>query len=243
MSPSVPFVIAIDKDRSYVAALETAFKAEGYSYRHFDSYQVAQPWLLDPQCKSVVIARNLEGESGLQLARVLRTEYQTAQLIIILIAHSYDEYDVIESLEARVDDYMIKPLGSRELVCRFKAILRSKKVTDRQIEVSQNVVGALVLKNDNVSAFVDGHALKLTRSEVEVLQLLAKSPGRILSRAQLLKALSVGGANNINIGDDATRKIDVHIARIRLELLRFTNAPVIQTVRGQGYYISEVRSN
>jgi two-component system, OmpR family, phosphate regulon response regulator PhoB len=241
MSINIPFILAIDKDRSYAIALESAFKTEGYSYRHVDTYQHAQAWLIDPQCQAVVIGRNLEGGSGLQLARILRNESPTSKLIIILIAHSYDEYDVIESLEAGVDDYMGKPLGSRELVCRFKAISRGKVGTKLEVRQPDDCLGTLTVNGESATALVDGKLLKLTRSEFEILQRLIQSPGRVFSRTQLMNLLSISGNSPRSSDDD--RKIHVHIGRIRSELSKFENAPVIQTVRGEGYCISEMGSN
>jgi two-component system, OmpR family, phosphate regulon response regulator PhoB len=246
MSKVSAFVVAIDRDRSYSNSLDSAFGGEGYIYEHFSDFATAEPLLTDPNCLGAVIGRNLEGTSGLQLAKLLRSEKETSKLVIILLAHTYDEYDVIESLDAGVDDYMGKPVSARELVCRFKAIQRGRS-TSSPAKSLNDEVGPLILKSDNATAIVNGNVLKLTRSEFEILQRLVQSPDRVFSRAQLLSKLKSGGA-----GDDGSagrsksaepeRIIDVHIRRIRTELMKYTQSPVIQTVRGEGYYISEVRS-
>jgi two-component system, OmpR family, phosphate regulon response regulator PhoB len=240
------FVVAIDRDRSYANSLNFAFGGEGYVYEHFTDFASAEPLLTDPNCLGAVIGRNLEGTSGLQLAKLLRNEEETARLIIILVAHTYDEYDVIESLDAGVDDYMGKPVSARELVCRFKAIQRGRSDSSPAKSLNDQI-GSLTLKSDNATAIVGGNVLKLTRSEFLILQRLVQSPDRVFSRAQLLSKLTSGGAGDDGHGGRSKsaapeRIIDVHIRRIRTELMKYAQSPVIQTVRGEGYYISEVRS-
>jgi DNA-binding response OmpR family regulator len=240
------FVLTIDRDQSYANALEFALGREGYAYRHVKEFGEAQPLLSDPSCQAVVIGRNLEGASGLQLAKILRSEPVTSKLIIILVASVYDEYDVIEGLDAGVDDYMGKPLRPIELVCRFKAIRRRRTNVPMQVANSNVKIGALSLKADDSTAHVNGQALKLTQSEFRILQRLVQTPERVFSRVQLLSLLPSGADNNINNSypnGDQHRKIDVHIKRIRSELLKFEASPQIQTVRGEGYFISEVRAN
>jgi DNA-binding response OmpR family regulator len=228
------FVLAIDRDKSYASSLEFALKREGYSYRHFNDYPTAQSYLVDPKCQAVVIGRNLDGTSGLQLAKILRSESDTSRLTIILVAHAYDDFDVVESLESGVDDYMVKPLGPRELVCRFKAI-QGRRLNPKESELSGNdSIGALLL-NSGLGigiATLNGEPLRLTRTEFKILHCLVQSPERVFTRDHLMEMISQGQGRS-----EQVRKIDVHIARIRNELTRFKLAPIIQTVRGEGYFI------
>ena len=230
------FVLAIDRDRSYSNSLEFAFRAEGYSYSHFNDYQSAQSYLFAPGCQAVVISRNLDGASGLQLAKILRSELATSRLAIILVSHAYDDFDVVESLESGVDDYLVKPLGPREVVYRFKAIMgrRSKSggAEKRESESVRNSIGPLFLSNEKSVAVVDGQVLKLTPTEFKILQCLVQSPDRVLSRMQLMAKVS-----SEDLCDAQARKIDVHVGRIRSELMKYKMSPLIQTVRGEGYLI------
>jgi DNA-binding response OmpR family regulator len=240
------FVLAIDRDQSYARSLEFALRDEGYAYRHFIDLGGAQPCLTDPKCSAVVIGRNLEEGSGVQLAKVLRNAQATSKLIIILVAHRYDEYDVIEGLDAGADDYMGKPLASKELVCRFKAILRRRTSLRpdpslRQKPSPNTLFGELTLDDDDATAKFEGHILKFTRSEFEILKCLAQSPEKVFTRSHLLKLLSTG--DGVKHFGENLRKIDVHIRRIRVALANFGNAPVIHSVRGEGYYISKVGAN
>jgi two-component system, OmpR family, phosphate regulon response regulator PhoB len=226
------FVLAIDRDKSYASSLEFALNREGYSYRHFNDYQTAQSDLIDPKCQAVVIGRNLDGTSGLQLAKILRSESDTSRLTIILVAHAHDDFDVVESLESGVDDYMVKPLGPREFVYRFKAI-QGRRTNPKENEASSNKnIGSLLLNSDVGTATVGGEPLRLTRTEFKILHCLVQSPERVFSRDQLMKMVSLEQGRTEHV-----RKIDVHIGRIRHELTRFKLAPIIQTVRGEGYFI------
>jgi DNA-binding response OmpR family regulator len=228
------FVLTIDRDQSYANSLEFALRDEGFAYRHFNNYQAAQPCLNDPNCSAVVIGRNLEGESGLQLAKILRNEPETSALIIILVAQRYDEYEVIESLDAGADDYMGKPLASKELVCRFKAILRRRRKPATEPKATFVSTGELILNEDDACATFGDKALKFTRSEFEILQCLAKTPERVFQREHLFALLSAG--ESISRNAESLRKIDVHIGRIRTELRKLENGPMILTVRGEGYF-------
>lgn len=245
VNEQTPYALTIDRDRTYASALEFAFRSESIAFRHFTDYGLAQPFLTDPNCVAAVIARNLEGASGLQLTKVLRSELSTTKLIIILVSHVYDEYDVIEALDAGADDYMGKPVAAKELVCRFKAIQRRRSVEEEPPKIKSQFEGRLNLKIDSGTAFVHDQPLKLTPSEFEILQRLARSPEQVFSRDQLLSTLSAsnGGAQGTNNLTDSARKIDVHINGIRAELMKFDAAPRIKTVRGLGYLISKVRSN
>jgi DNA-binding response OmpR family regulator len=245
MEIQTPYVLTIDRDRSYANSLEIAFRSEKVAFRHFTDYNIAQPFLEDPNCVAAVIARNLEGASGLQLTKVLRSESSTTKLIIIIVSHVYDEYDVIEALDAGADDYMGKPVAVKELVCRFKAILRRRAFEEDAPEVGIKQDSKLNLKIDTGTAFLNDRPLKLTPSEFEILQRLVRSPKQVLSRDQLLSSLSSsnGGGQSGNKLTDSARKIDVYINGIRAELMKFDAAPRIKTVRGFGYLISEIRSD
>jgi DNA-binding response OmpR family regulator len=239
------FVLAIDRDQSYATSLEFALKSEGYAYRHVNDFRAAMPCLTDPNCRAVVIGRNLEGTSGLQLTKILRNESSTSTLIIILVAQMYDEYDVIEGLDAGADDYMGKPLASRELVYRFKAILRRRKKVAKEpappTAIQKIAQKVLALNSDDATAIFDGKPLRFTRYEFEILQCMAQSPDRVFPRDQLLSLLPVGETSH-RAGENL-RKIDVHIRRIRAELDKLENGPVIRTVRGEGYFLSKMSSD
>jgi DNA-binding response OmpR family regulator len=238
------YVLAIDKDQSYAMSLEFALRDEGYSYRHFNNLSGARPCLADPNCRAVVIGRNLEDGSGVQLAKVLRNEPATSKLIIILVAHRYDEYDVIEGLDAGADDYMGKPLASKELVCRFKAILRRRVSFKQEPKLIPNPIGPFsefVFNYDDATAELNGKVLKFTRSEFEILRCLTQAPGKVFPRSHLLRLLS--GGDSVKVFGENLRKIDVHIRRIRVVLAGLVNAPIIHSVRGEGYYVSKVSAD
>jgi two-component system phosphate regulon response regulator PhoB len=168
----------------------------------------------------------LPGQSGLALARQLRSDARTRELPIIMVTARAQEADKVAGLEAWVDDYVTKPFSPRELKARIKAVLRR-----RAPEAGHDTLASGSVALDSVAhrVTVAGSEVSLGPTEFRLLRYLMARPDRVLSRAQLLDGV---WGDHVDIED---RTVDVHIRRLRAVLEPFGADARIETVRGSGY--------
>ncbi len=179
----------------------------------------------------VVLDLGLPGLNGLDVARALRKE---SRVPIIMLTARGEESDKLVGLELGADDYMTKPFSPKELVARVRAVLRrAEAVTDTAApEVIR--VGALTLDLPRLRATLGEQRVELTPTEFELLAALARQPGRIFTRAQLLEAV-----RGVTI-ESYERAIDTHIKNIRRKLEPNPREPrYVLTVYGLGYKFAE----
>ena len=171
----------------------------------------------------------LPGRSGLDVCRELRAERGQRDAILMLTALA-EEVDVVVGLEVGADDYLTKPFGARELRARVRALLRrsqaAMRTDDEPISLGN---GVRLIVSERVVRHPDGE-LTMTGREFDLLVHLARHPGRVFSRDDLLNA--VWGDDFIGID----RTVDSHVTRVRKKLRPFTGErEVIETVHGIGY--------
>ena len=180
---------------------------------------------LDPKNPPALILLDLmlPGMSGGELCRRLRREPQTRRTPIIILTARGSESERVAGLELGADDYVTKPFSVRELIARVRAVLRrSEEAATTYYEDER-----LRILFDDVQVACDGAEVKLTRKEFGLLAALARRPGRVMMRNQLLD--EVWGQEYY--GD--TRTLDVHIRRLRVKLGAYGHC--IETVIGVGY--------
>jgi DNA-binding response OmpR family regulator len=173
----------------------------------------------------------LPGSDGFEVCRRLRATPETAALPVIMLTARGDDVDKIVGLELGADDYLAKPFNPRELLARIHAVLRRGRTTaPRHGRLS---VGRLEIDFDAREVMVEGRRPPLTAYEFELLAVLARAAGRVLSREQLLDALKGAAYETFD------RSIDVHISKLRSKLERNPKEPrYIKTVRGAGYVLT-----
>jgi two-component system, OmpR family, alkaline phosphatase synthesis response regulator PhoP len=166
---------------------------------------------------------------GLDVARLLRRE---SHVPIIMLTARVEESDRLAGLEIGADDYVTKPFSPRELVARVKAVLRRSDVTASRRDVF--TVSDLTLDVPKVRLTRGLEAIELTATEFQLLATLARQPGRVFTRAQLLDAIH--GLE----GDAFERAIDTHIKNIRRKIEPDTRNPIyVLTVYGIGYKFAD----
>src|SRR5690349_13582926 len=173
---------------------------------------------------------------GLDVTRALRGDPLTASLPIVMLTARDDELDKLLGLELGADDYLTKPFSPRELVARVRAVLR--RVDGAAAPAGDEVIRAdgLTLDVARMRADLAGRAVELTATEFTLLLTLARQPGRIFTRSQLLDAVH-GVAF-----DSYERAIDTHIKNIRRKLEPDPRRPRhLLTVYGVGYRLAEER--
>jgi DNA-binding response OmpR family regulator len=177
----------------------------------------------------LVLDLGLPGTDGLDVARAIRRE---SDLPIIMLTARADESDTIVGLEIGADDYITKPFSTKELVARVRAVLRRVDAEPDRTDVTR--VSDLEVDRGRMRVTRSGVAIELTASEFALVDALARHPGRVLTRAQLLDAIH-GDAF-----EPYERAIDAHVKNIRRKLEPEPARPrYLLTVFGVGYRLAE----
>jgi two-component system alkaline phosphatase synthesis response regulator PhoP len=178
----------------------------------------------------VLLDLTLPALDGLDVARALRRE---AEVPIIMLTARTEETDRIVGLELGADDYVAKPFSPREVVARVRAVLRRADAAGTHADVV-TVGGSLSLDVPRRETSVDGQRVDLTATEFQLLLHMARQPGRVFTRAQLLDAVHGVAVESYE------RAIDAHVKNIRRKIERDPHAPRhLQTVFGVGYRLAE----
>ncbi len=174
----------------------------------------------------------LPGMSGLELARRLRRDERSAEVPIIMLTARGEEADRVNGLDAGVDDYVVKPFSTRELVARIKAVLRRVQSDDGSGSIA---LGGLRIDGPAHRVYAGDALVDLGPTEYRLLHFFMSHPERVYTRAQVLDHVW-GGSVYIE-----ERTVDVHIRRLRKALEPFALDSLVQTVRGTGYRLSDRR--
>ncbi len=182
----------------------------------------------------VVLDLGLPGLDGLDVTRAIRRD---SNLPVIMLTARDDELDKLLGLELGADDYLTKPFSPRELVARVRAVLRRVDAATEPGAGELIRAGDLTLDLPRMRAELAGRAIDLTPTEFALLGALARQPGRIFTRSQLLDAVHGVAFESYE------RAIDTHIKNIRRKLEPDPRRPVlVLTVYGVGYRLADERT-
>jgi len=176
----------------------------------------------------VLLDLMLPGMDGLEVCRQLKDDPRGAELPIIMVTAKGEESDVVLGLGVGADDYVVKPFSPRELMARVKAVLRRGPLKEKPGAAGERIVrDGLTIDAVKFQVRVDSETVPFTATEFRLLHYLARHPGRVFTRNQLLARV---------IGDEAIvidRNIDVHVRAVRKKLGPYRD--LIETQRGVGY--------
>ena len=205
-----------------------ALQSAGFEAKGFDSGTSCWETLQRENPQLVMLDMMLPGMDGLELLERIRASAQVRDLPVIM-ATGKVEYDIVRCLDSGADDCLVKPFGMLEMVSRVRAVLRRYGFME-----SDNV-----LQNGRIEVDLNGHSVKakgrpveLTYKEFEILCLLMKNPGKVLSREQLYTKIWESAY------DGKSRTVDVHIRTLRKKL--GACGDMIEGVRFMGYRMKEV---
>ena len=174
----------------------------------------------------------LPGLDGFEVCRRVRATPELAGLPIVMLTAKGDDVDKIVGLELGADDYLAKPFNPRELLARIRALLRRTGAAPSAGGRPRFRAGELEIDFDGREVRVGARRLALTSYEFDLLAALARAPGRVLSREQLLDALKGQAYEAFD------RSIDVHVSKLRAKIEPNPREPrYIKTVRGVGYVL------
>jgi two-component system, OmpR family, alkaline phosphatase synthesis response regulator PhoP len=220
-------ILIVEDEKDIVKMLEYNLQQEGYRTVSVADGSLVTRLAAHDQPDLIILDLMLPGMDGLEVCKELRQQSKTAAIPIIMLTAKSQESDKIVGLELGADDYVTKPFSLRELLSRIKAVLRRSKRQDQLPEVLR--IGDLVIDFSKIKVTWQDQVIELTAKEFELLKILIKANGRVLSRDLLLDA--VWGIDHP--GEVQTRTVDVHVTTLRRKLR--TAAEHIITVKNYGY--------
>ncbi|MCW2536609.1 MAG: phoB, partial [Modestobacter sp.] len=219
-------VLVVEDEESFSDALSYMLRREGYETVVAADGLGALAEFDRAGADIVLLDLMLPGLSGTEVCRTLRAK---SSVPIIMLTAKDTEIDKVVGLELGADDYVTKPYSARELVARMRAVLRRGVEGEPSVE-STLAAGPVRLDVDRHVVAVDGQPVALPLKEFDLLELLLRNAGRVLTRGQLIDR--VWGADYV--GD--TKTLDVHVKRLRSKLEPDpANPRQLVTVRGLGY--------
>ncbi|MDP2825871.1 MAG: phosphate regulon transcriptional regulator PhoB [Sulfuritalea sp.] len=226
-------ILVVEDEPAIQSLIEVNLRRAGHTVLLAPDAETARRLVREALPDLVLLDWMLPGMSGVDFARLLRSEARTRMLPIIMLTARAGERDKIEGLELGADDYVTKPFSPRELVARIKAVLRrhAPQVTEDKVEL-----GGLRLDpaTHRITARIGDEIAEVTLgpTEFRLLHFLMTHPERVHARSQLLDQV---WGDHVFVEE---RTVDVHIRRLRAALEASGLDGLIQTVRGSGYRIS-----
>jgi len=203
----------------------------GYSVKCVDSGEEALQQMGASRPDVILLDLMLPGMNGLEVCRAIKRINSTKEIPVIMLTAKGEESDIVVGLEMGADDYITKPFSPKILVARINAILRRKIqiLYEKSLqEEPQIVVDSLVIDPEKYSVHIDGEPVDLTLTEFNILKLMAKRPGWVFTRQQIIDATKGHEYYAVTL-----RAIDVHIFGLRKKLGELGTK--IEAVRGIGY--------
>lgn len=227
------FVLIVEDDPDIVELLQYTLEREGYPVLVAQNGEKGLAEARRRKPGLVILDLMLPGLDGLEVCKALKAEDSTKGIPIVMLTAKGEESDIVLGLEFGADDYVKKPFSPRELVARIRTVLRrGRSVVESKTRIE---LGVVVLDRERHEVTLDGASLPFTRSEFRLLWTLAKHPGRVYTREELVEKLTDG---EVVILD---RNIDVHVSSIRKKLGE--QQSIVATVRGVGYKCVEPPPN
>ena len=219
-------VLVVEDEESFSDALSFMLRREGYEVGVAADGASALDEFDRHGADLVLLDLMLPGISGTEVCRTLR---QRSTVPIIMVTAKDGEVDKVVGLELGADDYVTKPFSSRELVARIRAVLRRRGEPEEMLP-SILEAGPVRIDVDRHVVAVRGETIAMPLKEFDLLELLVRNAGRVLTRGQIIDR--VWGSDYV--GD--TKTLDVHVKRIRAKIEEDPRNPtLILTVRGLGY--------
>ncbi len=219
-------ILVVEDEVSFSDPLSYMLSKEGYEVSVAENGPDALADFDSAGADLVLLDLMLPGLPGVDVCRALR---QRSNVPVIMLTAKDSEIDKVVGLELGADDYVTKPYSSRELLARIKAVLRRNAEPEELVPATLEA-GPVRMDVERHVVTVNGQAAKLPLKEFELLELLLRNTGRVLTRGQLIDRVW----GNDYVGD--TKTLDVHIKRLRAKIETDPSEPRhIVTVRGLGY--------
>ena len=223
-------ILVVDDEEDILELLRFNLSREGCQVSCASSGEEALRLVQSEIPDLVVLDLMLPGIDGLEVTRRLKSDPNTKHLPIVMLTAKGEEADIVTGLELGADDYVTKPFSPRILVARVRAVLR-RKVKEAPEETSVIRIHDLIIDPRRHEVLVNGEPVVLTFTEFGILNYMARRPGWVFTRFQIVDAVK---------GEDypvTDRSVDVQIVGLRKKL--GPAGKYIETVRGVGYRFKE----
>jgi two-component system alkaline phosphatase synthesis response regulator PhoP len=221
-------VLVVDDEEDIRELVELNLRREGYVVLTCETGEQALDKAISKLPDLIVLDLMLPGIDGLEVCRRLKADPRTRQIAVVMLTAKGEEADIVTGLELGADDYVTKPFSGKVLVARVRRLLRKQGDTgDREIVK----VRELTIDPSRYEVRIGDKPVVLTLTEFNILHTLARRPGRVYTRYQIVDAIH---------GSDylvTERAVDVQIVSLRRKLGRL--ADYIETVRGVGYRFAD----
>jgi len=223
-------ILAVDDEEDILELLDYNLSKEGYRVLRVASGEKALDIASSEKPDLIILDLMLPGLDGLDVCRKLKVDRNTSGIPIVMLTAKGEEADIVLGLELGAEDYVTKPFSPRVLVARVRAVLRrqAKTVVDEDAQIKINEIEIHPGRHE---VFVTGKPVELTFTEYQILSFLARRPGWVFTRYQIVEAVR---------GEDyavTDRSVDVQIVGLRKKL--GNSGSHIETVRGVGYRFKE----
>ena len=221
-------ILVVDDEEHIAELISYNLTSNGYKVITANNGNDAVKLAVEEKPNLILLDLMIPGKDGYDVCKEVRSNNEIRNTPIIMLTAKSEELDKILGLELGADDYITKPFSVRELLARVKAVLRRFSIVEPESNVL--VFGNLTADFDKREILVNDKKLDLTLKEFELLEILIRNKGKILTRDTLLD--KIWGYEYIG----ETRTVDVHIRYLRKKIeLDDKNPKLIETIRGVGY--------
>lgn len=223
-------VLVVDDEEDILHLVDYNLRKAGYAVTCTTSGSEAVSMVRRTSPDLVILDLMLPGLNGLEVCTLLKNDPQTKGVSIVMLTAKGEEADVVQGLERGADDYIVKPFSPRILTARVAAVLRRRAEGEPEEGDTLQVHGVTIHPGRH-EVTVDGEVIALTYTEFKILQCLARRPGWVYTRSQIVDSIRGAG---YAVTD---RAVDVQIVGIRKKMGE--SGKLIETVRGVGYRMKE----
>ena len=216
-------IYIVEDDRNIQEIELFALKNSGYQAVGLETAKDFYKALSEKLPELILLDIMLPDEDGLSILKSLRTRADTQKIPVILVTAKSTEIDKVKGLDGGADDYIAKPFGVMEMIARVKALLRRSGGAEESLMTCGNVT----LDSEKRMVYVDGKPVELTYKEFELLKLLMKNHGIVISRDVIMERVWDSSF------EGESRTIDVHVRTLRQKL--GDGGALIKTIRNVGY--------
>lgn len=222
-------IYIVEDDRNIQEIELFALKNSGYQATGFETAKEFYKALNEKLPELILLDIMLPDEEGLSILKRLRSRADTQKIPVILVTAKTSEIDKVKGLDGGADDYIAKPFGVMEMIARVKALLRRSG----GMEESLLTCGNVTLDGEKRMVYVDGKTIELTYKEFELLKLLMKNHGIVISRDVIMERVWDSSF------EGESRTIDVHVRTLRQKL--GDGGALIKTIRNVGYMVDATK--